>query len=593
MHSACVSVEDCDVVVVGSGWGGAAAAWLLAQSDLKVIIIEQGKNSSPKDVFDNDPVSDSSYTSFRTHAEVDAHLSGQGRTAEGVGGGSRHWGGWAFRPSHLDFRIKQLFSAVGQSAQLQSEGYDLADWPISLKELEPFLEDAETILGVSGNAAALSQSFSEAQWQNDLKADLGEYSELTRFDQGDDYAYQAIPATLPAKLAEDMLMSAGYKTAPSSLALRASATHGRKKINSTGEFLPTQISSRFAKPCQRCGGIYVPFEHPARARVDNTFLSPHWKGRAITVISNTIVTGIDIDWYTRKAHGISAIQCHKNSKVTKRLKINAKVVVLACGAIQTARLLLLTKNDRGVSLGNETNNLGKNAMFHIMGLRARKRLSLLNRSNGVPCVGVSGTVVSSDFYMIRDKQAGIWCKGGIAVGTEFWSDRLQKLTSGSNPNKCPITDDDRAMALMNSEVDLMVLGDDLPRKSNMIDLDPNVSDFMGRPIARLTRNFGSNENTYCRIVAANLKRILGSDSHTTVTRGALKTFGEHQFGTCRMGHSYISSVTDKDGRIHESANVYIADGSTFPSSLGVNPTLTIVANALRIGSEIRMTLKKT
>ncbi|WP_342551548.1 GMC family oxidoreductase [Paenibacillus sp. FSL R7-0652] len=76
------------------------------------------------------------------------------------------------------------------------------------------------------------------------------------------------------------------------------------------------------------------------------------------------------------------------------------------------------------------------------------------------------------------------------------------------------------------------------------------------------------------------------DENLRLNEALVDLFGDHQMGTCRMGDDPLTSVTDRYGRMHDIKNIFIADTSVFPTGLGVNPMITTVANALRIGSWI-------
>lgn len=151
-------------------------------------------------------------------------------------------------------------------------------------------------------------------------------------------------------------------------------------------------------------------------------------------------------------------------------------------------------------------------------------------------------------------------------------------------------------------VELRVTGDDLPHPSNRVDLDPKYVDEYGFPVARITRDYRFYEQKMFDLMRGRLHKIyeyyhneygfpIGNDNPQKKS-ALVDMVGDHQMGTCRMGDNPNTSVTDRYGRMHEVPNVIIADTSVFPTGLGVNPMVTTVANALRIGSWLTERAKK-
>ncbi|MBR9814971.1 hypothetical protein GYB61_14100, partial [bacterium] len=140
---------------------------------------------------------------------------------------------------------------------------------------------------------------------------------------------------------------------------------------------------------------------------------------------------------------------------------------------------------------------------------------------------------------------------------------------------------------------IQFVGEDLPQASNRVDLDPGVTDGRGLPTARVTWSPHAHERASAAYTAPLLQAFL------LATPGALAAvvtpsplLGDnpdntaHHAGTARMGDDPDTSVCNADGRLHEVDNVHVVDGSLFPTFPGFNPTLTILANALRITRRI-------
>ena len=140
-------------------------------------------------------------------------------------------------------------------------------------------------------------------------------------------------------------------------------------------------------------------------------------------------------------------------------------------------------------------------------------------------------------------------------------------------------------------IELRLTADDLPMARNRVDLDPHYVDEYGIPVARITRDFGENELQMFEAGKAEMKRVLeplagAMESPARASNALVDLFGDHQMGTCRMGFRPEDSVLDADCRVWETHNLYVVDSSFMPTGFGLNPMVTVVANALRVGSKL-------
>jgi choline dehydrogenase-like flavoprotein len=145
-------------------------------------------------------------------------------------------------------------------------------------------------------------------------------------------------------------------------------------------------------------------------------------------------------------------------------------------------------------------------------------------------------------------------------------------------------------------VELRTTGDDLPRYDTRVDLDPAYVDEYGLPVARITRRMGPHELEMEQSIQGSMRGLfeplakLGVDLNDpdqfSVSGTDVRLFGDHQMGTCRMGDNPEASVTDRYCRLHDVRNVFVVDTSFMPTGLGVNPMVTVMSNALRVGSWI-------
>ena len=136
----------------------------------------------------------------------------------------------------------------------------------------------------------------------------------------------------------------------------------------------------------------------------------------------------------------------------------------------------------------------------------------------------------------------------------------------------------------------MGIGQDVPSARARVSADARVRDVHRMPVARLSGDVHPATVAVRGYMAERLRTWLaevGVEGVVDAFAGrAVPAAGEHSVGTCRMGDDPATSACDRDGRVHGSANVYVADGSLLPTNGSVNPAVTIMANAWRVAESI-------
>jgi choline dehydrogenase-like flavoprotein len=268
-----------------------------------------------------------------------------------------------------------------------------------------------------------------------------------------------------------------------------------------------------------------------------------------------------------------------------------KIVILACNAIESARLCLLSANGKHPGgLGNSSGLVGKNLTFHTMvtagGLfpermhshRGRQTVMLIDDFNPspfrVPLPGAFSTLMGGSTEIAGGLQPIEEATYLPLVG------EMHKLFMKLSVAR------EHAGAMT-------VFVKDLPQLTNYIDLDPQVKDIYGFPVARITYKLHKNDRRSAEFFTTKLKEIMDE-------AGALLTFidinneqlgngipsSKHLHGTLRMGNDPSESVVDKWGKFHDLDNLYCVDGSIFVHSTGYNPALTIMALSFMICAHI-------
>lgn len=558
-------------IIIGSGPAGSIAAWELARAGWKVTVLERGRNLRPGlgerpsaelgSLYGSDEVKSARAFGFpdpvlepmtgRTQSEAQDGLE---RTAQGqvvnmgaaVGGTSMHYNAKFPRFWKQDFT---QFSDLGPV-----DGATMADWPISYEDLAPYYDEVEYQIGVQGDV-------------DKMPTFVLEQSPRSR-----QFVMPPNPTGYAAQLLAAGAQRLGYQPFPYPAAVNSVEFDGRPACNS----------------CGLCSGFGCTINARGDALV--SYLNPAMLSGNVELITRALVYRINTNAAGTKAVSVSY---YDDQQVSHDL--SADEIILGGSPIQTARLLLMSANSSHPNgLGNRSDQLGRNMMFHnfILGgaLFERDIQSLRAQSTTLEfddLVGPFNGAEALAFGLPYLKGALVQLGSGLPLLTEAYTyagytgwGAAHKALMGLSPMRQRIAG-------------LQFVGEDLPQANNRIDLDPSVKDWNGLPAARVTYAphphekaggvfFGAKLEALClatpgAIAAAVLPNPNLSDA-------APSTF--HQAGTTRMGNNPDTSVCDRFGRLHELDNVHVVDGSTFPTFPGFNPTLTVLANSLRISRRL-------
>jgi choline dehydrogenase-like flavoprotein len=278
--------------------------------------------------------------------------------------------------------------------------------------------------------------------------------------------------------------------------------------------------------------------------------------RLVTNPAGTAVTGVEVD--------------HEG----ERQAFTSDIVVVSCGAANTAKLLLASANDRHPNgLANGSDQVGRNFVFH----NSQAVLALSHEPN--PTV-FQKTLGVNDFYFGTDDF-------GYPMGNiQMVGKSTEEMYRGEKPIETKLAPTRVLRDVATHAVDFWLSTEDLPRPESRVTLERDGS-------IRLSYQVG-NQTASDRLYH-QLKSMLGHlglhPDHLIPRRAYLKTTipvagCAHQAGTCRFGTDPATSVLDVDCRAHEVDNLYVVDTSFFPSIGAVNPALTAMANALRVGDHL-------
>lgn len=626
-----------DFIVVGSGGGGGTIAWLLSKAGYDVLLLENGPDFAKAH---RDPTKDfdpavhdefyfrlrkpdpkrrrrGDYNTFLERAvagAVSAPFDG-GWTGSVLGGGSVLWGTWSFRPLPIDFKLKTHFAATGQLSGLEQAGYSVADWPIAYAEMMPYFSVAEALLGVSGDRQAINESIRQSDWYQRFKNEAY-WGDETQWFPDDPFPLGAYPRTPVGQFVFDGMESVApsWKAFSTPVAIVQPGSNGadtrgalaaaiaRQKGGLPGEFWQRKAdalwSDRIRQACNMCGycGEYLCWGRtgPKWGTQDSTLHELANVNNA-TIRPNAKAVEIIFDEKTSRATGVAYLDLTDPDKATMQTA-EANHVIVSCGAVQTARLLLMSGPSDG--LGNKHDQLGAYAMFHMFGLGATATLDEKFQGFLHSELGPTGNTTTFATYFMKDGAGDTWVKGGHLTSSAKKNPLEAAVGSATaNPPKVGI-DILNQMLVTNRQLEIRLTADDLAMKANRVSLDPTYVDEYGYPVACISRAKGSNEQSVDRLGTALMPQVFeayrqkGAVKAVGTSPAILKLVGDHQMGTCRMGDDPAASVVNRFCRLHEAENVFVVDSSFMPSGFGLNPMVTVVANALRVGSHIVDALKK-
>ena len=495
----------CDIAIIGSGLGGSAAAHVLKDTGLDILILERGDflKQAPENWDVAEVVLKRRYDAEETWFDGDGKAF-RPRVYYNVGGSTKVYGASALRFREQDFTAREL------------EAGTTVAWPFSYSELEPFYDKAESILGVHG----LPGEDPTEPRRNAFPRPPLQHEELIEV------------------LAER---------------LRAQGLH---PIH-----LPVAIDQGPGGRCQKgspCDGF--PCKVRAKGDAENSLLRPILLKKTPNV---RLWTNSRVDRLETDPAGARVVAAHV-LKEGRPVLVNASVFIVAAGAVNSAVLLLKSASSRHPDgLANSSGLVGRNFMSHnntvVMALSPLKANPTVFQK----------TLAIHDFY-----------HAGSSTGRPLGAIQLrgkvkeEMLRNKSNPL---VRLFGRQIAARS--IDLWLMTEDLPHPESRVTVDRD-----GR--IHLARR-PTNAKAHAELVhaARRMMRRAGFPLCFVDPRGVSAI--QHQCGTTRFGADPRSSVLDPWCKAHDLSNLHVIDSSFFPSSAAVNPSLTVLAQALRASEHLK------
>lgn len=550
-----------DAIVVGSGAGGACAAYEMTLAGMKVLMLEKGparalEDFMPGGVFspgfnsfgrgDELKFIQSEYLMpelrdeirFLTYSEpgsTAAPISVQTRDgwmSQLVGGGTVHYGGASFRFEDEDFSMATVHGQ--KCAELDplrdtEHRADLQDWPLSSDDIAFWYARAESLIGISG-------------------APSGELPPL--------------PYSKAGRMLDDALRAAKHdvQLIPTPMAINSSTHMGRV-------------------PCQNsglCQDFACRYEAKSDMRV--TMLKKASETGGLKIQPMTFVR--QIQTAGGRVNGVECVVKQADGSMAV-MNLPTEIVVVACESIESNRLLLAS------NIPNE--NIGRYLMFHMTG--------------GARAIAPEKTT-TWDTAPHTAFSMGIYRHHNHTHQTPFLKAGILMVSS----NGGPLTDVQRkrywgeqARLYFNHvypyKFDLSYIGDCMPTRYNRVELRRDKVDRFGMPGTEIhyrPHPFDMHASHYAARRAKEMLRLAGGITEDEAPQELQQFLRKvptarqlfHCTGGARMGADPRTSVVSPNCEVHGVENLFVVDGSVFPTGSGLNPTLTIQANALRIGELI-------
>jgi len=534
-----------DAVIVGSGASGGWAAKRLAEAGLNVAVIEAGRARTGDDNREHIPSHELTWRG-RTKAPLAAARPQQSRSYA-----CDEWNAdWYAKDIEEPYTLgAEPFPWVGRlrlvggrtnvwgrqsyrwsDADFKAASHDGAgvDWPLAYRDLAPYYDIVEGYVGISGRP-------------------------------------EAHPLLPDGVLQPPMPMTC----AETAFATRVKQRFGRTFTIGRAANLTQALNGRapchYCGPCER-GCVTQSYFNSAFTTVPDAVKT----GRC-TLVTDAMVHTVLMDPVSRRARGVQYID-----RASRQVReVHGRVVLLCAQMFETMRILFNSRTTQDpAGLGNSSGLLGRNLMVHFTDAGASAEfpefeetpsLNGPNRPNGI--FGVRFRNVAGE------KPAGTFLRGYGYQGRSGASFDMRAPGFGDAYKK--------AIAAGVTRIRLQGFGECLPHDDNYCDIDPAIVDAFGIPALRIHMSFHDNDRAMLQDMADSAAEMLEAAGGTNVRPYVDPRWAAHEVGCARMGADPKTSVLTPFQQLHDVANVFVLDASGFPSSGWSNPTLTIMALAVR------------
>jgi choline dehydrogenase-like flavoprotein len=495
-----------DIIILGTGAGGGTMAQALSSTDARILLVERG-DFVPNEAENWSPEAVWKHLRYRT---TELWLDERDRefrpyTHYCVGGNTKFWGSVLYRLRRQDFQAVEHVDGLSPA------------WPIDYDTLAPFYDRAERLYEVHGETGL----------------------DPTEPERGP-FPFPAIPHAPAVAAIVEELRAQGLHPSPLPLGLvRPGEPDGCILCNTCNSF-PCRIHAK--------GDAEICAVRSAAARSNVTLWTNALARRLVTDPSGCRIEGVDIE---------------RDGSIQR---VTAPVVVVSCGAVNSAALLLRSASDthpRG--LANSSGMVGRRYMAHLATMMQGFHPLRPNRTV------FQKTVAINDFYL---RGPGVT----YPLGQIQSQGRTHGVMAQTAVPWIPVW---AYNAWVARGVDWLAMSEDLPRPDNRVTIAPD-----GRIRLEYRPN---NVAAHIQLVDETRRMLHRLGFWKVMTYSHKHRNTTHQCGTLCFGTDPSASVLDPYCRTHDIENLFVVDASFFPSSAAVNPGLTIAAQALRVADYIEDT----
>ncbi len=551
-----------DVAIVGSGAGGGMAAHVLTKAGANVVMLEAGgpwdnaKDSAMLKWPYQSPRRGAS-TKERPFGEFDAciggwELDGEPYTkAEGtkfdwwrarmLGGRTNHWGRISLRFGPDDFKAKGR-DGLGD------------DWPISYDDMAPYYDKVDRLIGVFGSKEGL---------RNHPDGDF-------------------LPPPRPRcheLLVKDASDKLGVTCIPSRLSILTKPLHGRAACHYCGQ-------------CNRGCMVNANFTSP------NVLIFPAMKTGKLTILTNAMAREV-----TTNAQGLATGVSYVDKHSGQDRHVQARIVVLAASACESARILLNSKSSEHPNgLANSSGVVGK-YITDTTGTSVGGFIPKLVDQPAHNCDGVGGMHVYMPWWIDNKKldfprgyHIEVW--GGRDVPSSGFMGGIHRYPKGGGYGK-ELKADYRHY--YGTSIGFDGRGEMIPNEKSYCEIDPEKKDRYGIPVLRFHWEWSDHEINQVKHMQETFRALIAQMGGTVNNQMPSKERGYgisnggsiiHEVGGVRMGDDSDSSALNANCQAHACKNLFVADGGPFVGQADKNPTWTILALAWRTSEGIARMMKE-
>ncbi len=534
-----------DVIVIGTGAGGGMAIKTLTEAGLNVLALNSGRRLDPAKDFRNHKLSyDMKYRGFGDPKRREQYYHIENEYTDGlwehgisyttapgtqwewprchaVGGKTNFWGRSSARMGDIDFRAASL------------DGFG-ANWPVTYAEIAPYYSRVERMIGVCSTV------------QNRPSNPDGEYLPPFNF-----------------RCIDYILQKGCEKVGVPYLPDR----HAQLTVNHNGH-----------PKCHYCGNCTEGCD-------TGSFFSTPWfllpaaeKTGKLELRTDAVAKNILVN-----QRGMAAGVAYVDRKTRKEVEVYGKVVIVAASCVETARILLNSKSrQHPTGIANSSGQVGRNLCDHLYGTTGSGYLpQLLGQPSFPDNVSAAQVAWMPRWQNLKNPREEKFIRGysvypyGGCGDYPWYSNRLEGFGSSFKRD---------IKRYYPTPVGFYCQIPSLASATNFVEIDPEVKDIYGIPVARIHFQWGENELLmweHAKQVCHEIIKAAGGEYWGAAEQPETPGFSLHETGTCRMGDDAKKFVTNRFGQTHDVPNLYCSDASLFLSCTDKTTTLSILAFTLR------------